>query len=428
MTDRLHLRLTFDGKLLDPLLDDKQLRRILGILNPPGEETRLVGGAVRNALLGRPPGDIDLATTMRPEAVMALAKAARLRSIPTGIAHGTVTLIAGGVPFEVTTLREDVETDGRHAVVRFGRDFAADALRRDFTMNALSAGPDGHVFDTVGGIADLAAGRVRFIGDAATRIREDYLRILRFFRFHAAYGSGQPDPEGLEATKSNREGLARLSRERVRTEIFKILTTPGVCDAMQAMDEVGILGAVLGRPGHLDRLARITRTDAALPDPLLRLAALAVENRDDADGLREALRLSNAELARLYAAVDGLQDLKDRTTPPDSRDLRRLLFDHGRQAAADILWLAFAAGGEPSEIESWRAAATLLADMPAPTLPFSGADLMARGLRGRAVGRGLAALRAAWADADFPEDRTALDGLIERTITLVEAQGDQKSA
>ena len=196
------LLLSPDGRL-PAGLDEPRLRRLLEVLNPPGEETRFVGGAVRDALLGRPLSDVDLATTMLPQAVIARTKAARMRSIPTGIAHGTVTVMVEARSFEVTTLREDIETDGRHATVRFGRDFDADARRRDFTMNALSAGADGRVFDPVGGTDDLAAGRVRFIGDAATRIREDYLRILRFFRFHATYGSGDLDPAGLEAAVEN---------------------------------------------------------------------------------------------------------------------------------------------------------------------------------------------------------------------------------
>ena len=186
------------------LLAEPGLARVLALLNDDGEEARVVGGAVRNALMGRPHTDHDVTTTAVPDLVMARAAAAGLRTIPTGIAHGTVTILAQGRPFEVTTLREDVETDGRHAVIRFGRDFAQDALRRDFTI----------------GFDDLAAERVRFIGDPATRIREDYLRTLRFFRFSAEYAAGDLDADGLTATVAERDGLARLSRERVRQELL----------------------------------------------------------------------------------------------------------------------------------------------------------------------------------------------------------------
>jgi len=211
--------------------------RVLGLLNGDGEEGRVVGGAIRNALLGISHGDIDLATTALPEEVMRRASAAGLKCVPTGIDHGTVTIVIDGEPFEVTTLREDVETFGRKAKVEFGRDWRRDAERRDFTINALSATADGVIHDYVGGLADVAARRVRFIGDPAQRISEDYLRILRFFRVHAAYGAGLPDCDGLHACISARAGLARLSAERVRMEILKLLAAPGAADAPRVMDE-----------------------------------------------------------------------------------------------------------------------------------------------------------------------------------------------
>ena len=212
-----------------------------------------MGGAVRDALLGRPPGEVDLATTARPPEVMRRAEAAGLKAVPTGIDHGTVTVVSGGAGFEVTTLREDVETDGRHAVVRFGRDWQADALRRDFTMNALYARRDGQVIDLVGGLADLEAGRVRFIGDAEARIREDHLRILRLFRFHAGYGRGPLDPHALHAALRQREGIERLSRERIGREIIKLLKAPGAPETVTLMSETGFLNRVLGGVGHLPR-------------------------------------------------------------------------------------------------------------------------------------------------------------------------------
>jgi len=217
-----------DRSHLDAVLAEPRLRRLLTALDGNGEETRVVGGAVRNALFGRRVKDVDLATTALPEETARRAREEGFKVVPTGIEHGTLTVIVGGEPFEVTTLREDVETDGRHAVVRFGRDFAADALRRDFTINALSVRADGEIRDYTGGLADIAAGRVRFIGSARGRIREDYLRILRFFRFFAEYAQGPIDADGLHAAIHERAGLERLSRERIRTEFLRLLAAPGV--------------------------------------------------------------------------------------------------------------------------------------------------------------------------------------------------------
>ncbi len=196
------------------LFDDKDLLGVLAALDQEGEETRIVGGALRDALVGRPTREIDLVTTLLPEVVAVRTNAAGLRAIPTGGAHGTVTVISGERTFEATTLREDIATDGRHAKVRFGRDFKADALRRDFTMNALSATRDGRLFDYTGGLADIAARKVRFIGEPARRIKEDYLRILRFFRFSADFGEGPLNSAGRSAAIRQRDGLARLSREK----------------------------------------------------------------------------------------------------------------------------------------------------------------------------------------------------------------------
>ena len=225
-----------------PWLKEKPLAELLAVLDRDGEEARVVGGAVRNALLGLPHGDIDIATTALPAEVTRRAQAAGFKAVPTGVDHGTVTVVIEGRPFEVTTLREDVETFGRHATVKFGRDWKRDAQRRDFTMNGLSLSPDGEVHDHVGGVADLKARRVRFIGDAATRIAEDYLRILRFFRFHAYYGEGHPDAEGLHAVIAARAGLEQLSRERVRMELMKLLLAPHAVPVLAVMAEAGLLG------------------------------------------------------------------------------------------------------------------------------------------------------------------------------------------
>src|SRR6202023_1818574 len=237
-----------DARVLDdaPWLKSGPTARVLGLLNGDGEEARVVGGAVRNALLQIPPGDIDIATTALPDEVIRRARAAGIKSVPTGIEHGTVTLVVDGRPFEVTTLREDTETFGRKAKVAFGRDWVRDARRRDFTINGLSVDADGLVHDHVGGLADIEARRVRFIGDAAQRIAEDYLRILRFFRFHAAYGEGAPDPLGLAACIDARAGLERLSHERVRMEVFKLLVAKHAVPTLALMTEIGLLEQVFG--------------------------------------------------------------------------------------------------------------------------------------------------------------------------------------
>ena len=386
------------------LLADPRVRRALDMLNPDGEETRIVGGAVRNALLGLKSGDIDLATTMLPDVVVARAKQARIRSIPTGIEHGTVTLLAGDLVLEVTTLREDVDTDGRHAVVRFGRDFAADAERRDFTINALSLAPDGRVFDSVGGLQDLAAGRVRFIGDAATRIREDFLRILRFFRFHAWYGRGPLDEAGLQAVTAERDGIQRLSRERVRAELLKLLGAPAAAPAVHAMASAGILTLVLGADADLATFDAEVEAGPA-PDQMLRLAAMAVRAPADVARLRERLRLTNAEQSRLLAMLQagaGMSGL------PDPAELRRRLFDHGGAATADALRLGFAAGLPPRHQPTWARSIDELQAMSRPVLPWSGSELKEAGLTGPRIGDALAALERHWADAGFPDDRSAL--------------------
>src|SRR6266436_2469626 len=242
-----------NARVLDdaPWLKSGPTARVLKLLNDDGEEARVVGGAVRNALLKIPIGDIDIATTALPDEVIRRAKAAGIKSVPTGIEHGTVTLVVDAHPFEVTTLREDTETFGRKARVAFGRDWVRDAERRDFTINGLSVDADCMVHDHVGGLADIAARRVRFIGNAAERIAEDYLRILRFFRIHAAYGAGEPDRRGLLACISGRAGLAALSAERVRMEMLKLVVAQGAAGAVQAMADAGLLLPIFGGVAYI---------------------------------------------------------------------------------------------------------------------------------------------------------------------------------
>src|SRR6476646_6192442 len=257
-----------------PWLRSGPAARVLGLLNGDGEEARVVGGAVRNALLKIPIGDIDIATTAVPDEVIRRAKAAGIKSVPTGIEHGTVTLVIDAHPFEVTTLREDAETFGRKARVAFGRDWVRDAERRDFTINGLSVGADGVVHDHVGGLADIAARRVRFIGDANQRIAEDYLRILRFFRMHAAYGEGEPDRTGYLACIGGRAGLSNLSAERVRMEMLKLLIAEGAAAAAVAMTDAGLLSAILGGVAYTGTFAAMIAGERLLglvPDPMRRL-------------------------------------------------------------------------------------------------------------------------------------------------------------
>jgi poly(A) polymerase len=405
------------------LLARPALARALAALDGPGEETRVVGGAVRDVLIGEAGADVDLATTRRPEDVMARARAAGLKAVPTGLAHGTVTLVADGTPVEVTTLREDVDTDGRHATVRFGRDFAADAARRDFTINALSLGADGRLHDTVGGADDLAAGRVRFIGDPRRRIREDFLRTLRFFRFHARFGTGAPDAAGLAAAVAERAGLARLSRERVRSEVLRLLVAPGAVAAVAAMAEAGLLTPLIGGVGDLGRLGRVaTREALGVPDPLRRLAALAVLAPGDAERLHAALRLANAEVVRL-TAFSGAAAALHAAGRLDARAVRRLAARYGVQALEDAL---AALVGEPTprldgeaEAQAERFRTRVEAQ---PALPLAGGDLVAAGApTGRGIGRGLAAAQEVWLAEGCPMDAAARTRLLAVALAAVRA-------
>ena len=359
---------------------DPALLPVLAAL--PG--ARLVGGCVRDAIAGRPVHDVDLATPEPPEAVMRALQAAGLKAVPTGLQHGTVTAVSGGRGYEVTTLRRDESTDGRHATVAWTADWREDAARRDFTINAMSMRRDGAVWDYFGGAKDLAAGRVRFVGDAAARIAEDYLRVLRFFRFHARYGAGPPDPEALDALRDGVPGLARLSPERVWSELKRILATPDPRGAVVLMMELGVLPALLPPPldpGRLDRLVAA----GAPPEPLLRLAALC-----PAAGapLAEALRMATSERDRLLA-------LHGPAPAPGMDDdaLRRLLADAPPGAVPGRAWLAQAdAGGE-----GWAAVQERLAALPRPRFPLAGRDALALGVAaGPAVGVLLAAVRAWW--------------------------------
>ncbi|WGJ14681.1 CCA tRNA nucleotidyltransferase [Methylocapsa sp. D3K7] len=401
---------------LTALFCDEALLSVFSALQLEGEETRIVGGALRDALFGRPPHEIDLATTLFPEAVITRTKAAGLRAIPTGIQHGTVTVLAGQETFEVTTLREDIETDGRHAEVRFGRDFRIDALRRDFTMNALSLAPGGRLFDYTGGLADIVARKVRFIGEPEQRIKEDYLRILRFFRFSADFGEGLLDRAGRLAAIRQREGLGQLSRERIRAELLKLFCARKAVEVCSEICGDGLLHPLLAsapNPARLRRLIAIGEGAGPAENPLLRLAALCLALPEDALRLRDRLRLSNTEAERLEAAARALIGLHGRDEPPGFHDLQALLFRHGRQAAVDAVLLA-EADARPGNGGGWVLARNFLFEATEPRLPFSGADVIALGItEGRAIGEALRGLQARWIEAGFPTDPASLTRLLD---------------
>lgn len=380
-----------------PWLEASATRAVMTALEAAGGSgcARFVGGCVRNSLLDQPVDDIDIATRLTPDQTMAALKTAGLKAVPTGVEHGTVTGVSERRPYEITTLRRDVETDGRRAVVAFTQDWAEDAARRDFRLNALYADGDGTVFDpTGGGLADAAAGRIVFVGEAETRIREDYLRILRFFRFYAWYGRGAPDAEGLAACAALKAGMEQLSAERVSKELLKLLAAPDPRPAVQAMAEAGVLDQVLPQVQPLTLFQAMCEVT---PDPVLRLSALLPADAAAVVGVAGALRLSNAQRDRLAAAVaDGA------VVRPDmgAAEARAALYRLGRGAFEDRLARAEAAGG--GEGASLRA---LAQDWTPPKPPVNGRDLARLGVKpGPETGRLLKAFEDDWIADDFPTD------------------------
>lgn len=362
-----------------------ETRAVFDALSAGGHRALFVGGCVRNALLGVPVGDIDIATDAPPETVMTLAHEAGLKPVPTGIDHGTITVVSGGLPHEVTTFRADIETYGRHAQVAFGHSIEADARRRDFTMNALYAECDGHVLDPLGGLPDLRARRVRFIDDPAQRIREDTLRILRFFRFHACYGDPQGglDPDGLAACAAARDSLAALSRERIGAEMRKLLAAPDPAPSVAAMQAAGVLGAIL--PGAdaaaLAPLVHLEAETETAPDALRRLASLGGEDAS------ERLRLSRAEGRRLARLRDGIES---------GMSTAEIGYRFGAGEGADIVLLRAALLGSPLAPDALddirRGAAAVCPVRAADLMPeHSGADL----------GRRLSEIETRWIASGF---------------------------
>ncbi|RWO05538.1 MAG: CCA tRNA nucleotidyltransferase [Mesorhizobium sp.] len=399
-------------------LGERHLQRLLAALADGGEEARVAGGAVRNALIGQSVADVDIATTTVPDETIRRAEAAGFKAVPTGIEHGTITIVAGGKPFEVTTLRADIETDGRRAKVSFGRDWKADAERRDFTINALYAEADGTIVDLVGGIADIEARRLRFIGDPEARIREDYLRILRFFRFFAWYGDGRPDAEGLKACARLKEGLGQLSVERVWSELKKLLSAPDPSRALLWMRQAGVLTSVLpeSEKWGIDAIHALTRAEKDLGwtlDPLLRLEAIVPPDAARMKTLAERLRFSVSDAGRLrqWALT---APVGPKTT---EAELAKRLYRGDRQGLVDRLRLSLASARARAvedndallEAGGFSRLLAFAGKWKKPGFPLKGADLTRLGASpGPKLGATLKSLENEWIESGFALDRGAL--------------------
>lgn len=376
-------------------------RAVMGLLNRgTSPEALFVGGCVRNAVLGTGTGDIDIATLLTPNNVMDILSAGGIRVIPTGIEHGTVTAVADGIPFEITTLRRDVQTDGRRAVVAFSTDWQEDAARRDFTMNTLLADADGRIFDPLGGgLADLREGRVRFVGDPAQRVAEDYLRILRFFRFHAAYGRGAPDPAALAACAAATEKISTLSRERVTAEFLKILAMDNVVGTLRLMFDHRVLSYFAHADYRHEDMARLTRLQlqGGWIDPLPRLIILGAAQEEHLRFLSQFITLPNDG----WRAIDLY--LSTPATVPGVREAKYWIYRHGRAAARQLTCLQLACAAR-DEIAAEVVA--VLNTWDAPSLPVNGDDVMDSGVeRGPQIGMVLAGIEAWWIENDFAPDR-----------------------
>jgi poly(A) polymerase len=374
--------------------------RLMTALGAGAGETRFVGGCVRDTLLGLEVSDVDLATRLTPDEVVARLQAARIKAVPTGIAHGTVTAVLAGAPVEITTLRRDVATDGRRATIAFTEDWREDAARRDFTINALSADPaSGELFDYFDGVADLEAAHVRFIGEPLQRIAEDHLRILRFFRFHARFGRGAPDGPALEACAARANDLMALSRERIADELLKLLALPDPAPTVALMIAHGIFRPVLPEIDSADRLAALVAAEKAAaiePEPIRRLAALLPAETEVAASVAARLRLSKRAAKRLVSAAD-----------PALEAPELLAYRIGNEAAVDRFLLR---GGEGVDL-------TALLAWPRPRLAVGGGDLIAMGLEaGPVVAATLQAIERDWAAAGFPSDRDKVRALARRHV------------
>ncbi|MCU0789666.1 MAG: CCA tRNA nucleotidyltransferase [Nitratireductor sp.] len=404
-------------------LSDPALIAIMSAVEAAGGEIRVNGGAIRNALLGEEITDVDLSTTLEPAHVTDVLLRAGIKVVPTGIDHGTVTAVSGSKGFEITTLREDIETDGRHAVVRFGTDWVSDARRRDFTLNALYCDRTGRIFDPLEGYPDLVSRRIRFIGDPAERIAEDRLRILRFFRFFAWYGHGRPDAEGLKACVRARDGLNGLSAERVWHEFRRLLSAPDPVRAILWIRTSGVLDIVLpeSRQWGADLIPRLAGVEKELgwrPDPMLRLMAMIPPREETVTGLSTRLKLSNAEAARLLAWARAR--LPGPETSPD--ELEKLLYRGDPSGIIDRLMLERARLEESPGEKDRRAreeVESLIAHARAwrkPVFPLKGQDLLASGMApGPQMGKRLAELETRWVESGFTIDKAQLLAMAGKT-------------
>lgn len=409
-----------------PWLNAPETRAVMAALELARKGgSRFVGGCVRNTLMGREADDIDIATQLLPMQVMSAAQAAGLVAVPTGIEHGTITIVSNHVPHEVTTLRRDVSTDGRRATVAFTREWSEDAQRRDFRMNALYAAPNGEVFDPVGGgVEDVRAGRVIFVGDPDTRLREDVLRILRFFRFNAWYGAGELDKAGLEACARHAASLDTLSVERVWKEIKKTLAAPDPRAALAAMEAAGARARALPEAGEQARVFGVIAIEAECffaPDAMARLAA-GLKDQAGARALAQRLKLSNDERARLVGATGADEPIAASLSP---RETRRILYKIGWQAFRDRVLRAWAEAGADKNAPDWRALLAFGENWTQPKLPLSGEDILAAGAApGPMVGRAMRAIEQWWIAEDFPEDRGAI---LERLKIVVRELGESRA-
>jgi len=398
-------------------LRDAETQKVMSVLND-GATARFVGGCVRNALMSVPVADVDIATTDEPAASTAKLEAAGFKVVPIGADHGTVMAVGADRSYEVTTLRVDVETDGRHADVAFTQDWQGDAERRDFTMNALYADADGTIHDPLGGYDDIKAKRVRFIGDAELRIKEDYLRILRFFRFHAAYGQGELDGTGLQACAENREGLSQLSAERIHVELLKLLGADNAAPVVRAMAAAGILTDVLPEASRLDRFERVLDievTQLFSSDPVLRLGAI-VDGQASAASAAKRLKLSNADRDRLAAMHT---DQTKIVCYLSMREVRRALYNLGLQLFKDRVMLGWADDGKTTNAFQWRALLAMADSWERPELPLTGSMIMSAGVpEGPEISRVRDEVEEWWIDSDFTEDEFSI---IERLKAVVQA-------
>lgn len=398
-------------------LHNPALRAVLDPLDAAHGNARVVGGAVRNALMGLPIADVDIATIWSPEQVIGRLESMQIRTVETGKSHGTITAIVDGKSFEITTLRVDVSSDGRHAEVAFTDDWTADAARRDFTINALYLNGDGSLFDPLGGYKDIEDRKVRFIGNPDDRIREDYLRVLRFFRFHAQFAAGKIDPEGLAACIRARSGIRSLSSERVRAELLRLLMIENCMDTVEIAAQTGILTDLLGGVAYsrtLRNLADIQRAHNYPPDALLRLMVLGCKIKEDAERLSLRFRLSKSESRRMVRALDRYWTLSPAS---DEIERKALLYRMGEETYCDLVLMAWANADADAKSQTWRELFELPQFWSAPVFPITAAMAVQRGVEtGKILGNILRRAETAWIQAGFSTSPREVETILTEAI------------